>query len=144
MAFFMRAKVGPPSKNRPGWQPAREGGSMSWILESRTGTQLLSGTMGVKEYVQSKFDNVEAQIRSTNTVLFSNFWKQQFYCCSSDDRGDSTISIKIKAASGHNWLHRLKEKNSYMIPVTARFVNVFALWVQVLNFSPSQCNVSRI
>uniref|UniRef100_A0A8R7QDE8 Uncharacterized protein n=1 Tax=Triticum urartu TaxID=4572 RepID=A0A8R7QDE8_TRIUA len=59
------------------------------------GTQLLSGTMGVKEYVQSKFDNVEAQIRSTNTVLFSNFWKQQFYCCSSDDRGFFVDSLAV-------------------------------------------------
>ncbi|KAE8791348.1 hypothetical protein D1007_34249 [Hordeum vulgare] len=45
---------------------------------------------------------------------------------------DSTISIKIKAAGGgrkqgfHNWLHCLKEKNSYMILVTAHFGDVFA------------------
>ncbi|KAE8786086.1 hypothetical protein D1007_40101 [Hordeum vulgare] len=45
---------------------------------------------------------------------------------------DSTISIKIKVAGGghkkgfHNWLHCLKEKNSYMILVTARFADVFA------------------
>ncbi|XP_047049999.1 fructose-bisphosphate aldolase-lysine N-methyltransferase, chloroplastic-like [Lolium rigidum] len=34
------------------------------------GTQLLSTTMGVKEYVQSEFDNVEAQIIAPNKDLF--------------------------------------------------------------------------
>ncbi|KAL5201626.1 hypothetical protein ABZP36_035980 [Zizania latifolia] len=34
------------------------------------GTQLLSTTMGVKEYVQSEFDNVEAEIISENKDLF--------------------------------------------------------------------------
>lgn len=59
------------------------------------GTQLLSGTMGVKEYVQNEFDNVEAQIRSTNMVLFSNFWKQRFYCCSCDERGFFVGSLAV-------------------------------------------------
>ncbi|KAE8768561.1 Vacuolar-sorting receptor 6 [Hordeum vulgare] len=51
--------------------------------------------------------------------------------------GDSTISIKIKAVGGgrkqgfHNWLHCLKEKNSCMILVTARFADVFAPCFQV-------------
>ncbi|KAG8050225.1 hypothetical protein GUJ93_ZPchr0009g2290 [Zizania palustris] len=34
------------------------------------GTQLLSTTMGVKEYVQTEFDNVEAEIISSNKELF--------------------------------------------------------------------------
>uniref|UniRef100_M8BD03 Rubisco LSMT substrate-binding domain-containing protein n=1 Tax=Aegilops tauschii TaxID=37682 RepID=M8BD03_AEGTA len=34
------------------------------------GTQLLSTTMGVKEYVQSEFDNVEAEIINANKDLF--------------------------------------------------------------------------
>lgn len=34
------------------------------------GTQLLSTTMGVKEYVQSEFESVEAEIISENRELF--------------------------------------------------------------------------
>ena len=48
--------------------------------------------------------------------------------------------MAVESRGSTNWLHRLKEKNSYMILVTARFVDVFALYVQVLNFSPSQCS----
>ena len=39
-------------------------------LLSLAGTQLLSTTMGVKEYVQSEFDSVQAEIISTNKDLF--------------------------------------------------------------------------
>jgi [ribulose-bisphosphate carboxylase]-lysine N-methyltransferase len=37
---------------------------------SHAGTQLLSTTMGVKDYVQSEFDSVEAGIISSNKDLF--------------------------------------------------------------------------
>jgi len=37
---------------------------------SLAGTQLLSTTMGVKDYVQSEFDSVEAEIISSNKDLF--------------------------------------------------------------------------
>lgn len=37
---------------------------------SLAGTQLLSTTVGVKEYVQSEFDSVQAEIISTNKDLF--------------------------------------------------------------------------
>ena len=40
------------------------------LLLSLAGTQLLSTTMGVKEYVQSEFDSVQAEIISTNKDLF--------------------------------------------------------------------------
>lgn len=33
----------------------------------------MSVTMGVKEYVQSEFDNVEAEIRNKYTISFDNF-----------------------------------------------------------------------
>lgn len=40
------------------------------LLLSLAGTQLLSTTVGVKEYVQSEFDSVQAEIISTNKDLF--------------------------------------------------------------------------
>ena len=51
------------------------GGSVACIvtfmlLLSLGGTQLLSTTRGVKDYVQSEFDSVEAEIISANKDLF--------------------------------------------------------------------------
>ncbi|KAG8056725.1 hypothetical protein GUJ93_ZPchr0002g24658 [Zizania palustris] len=53
--------------------PSQSDSTIFWseeeLLEIQ-GTQLLSTTMGVKEYVQSEFDNVEAEIISKNKDLF--------------------------------------------------------------------------
>ena len=40
------------------------------MLLSLAGTQLLSTTMGVKDYVQSEFESVEAEIINANKDLF--------------------------------------------------------------------------
>jgi len=40
------------------------------VLLSLAGTQLLSTTMGVKDYVQSEFESVEAEIINANKDLF--------------------------------------------------------------------------